>query len=296
MTTQTDAARAVAYALNDLIVCDATGGASGTVILSQLINSTAGVSTGRYDGEWIYGVTGALSGVQRQIVAGSYVPSTGQVGVTPGWSAPANGTQYDKTALFPRNTGILANDTSYRTLMNGGAARRLNIRREITVAITTSTRISLATWADWISPERVLSVMEPSPLGRLMSADWREWRVIDGQAPVLELKRPFPSATGNLTLQVVSPLYTWIKASGGAWAESTVGVVAEGDEFLIPLNHIRDATLVEAYRNLMHRSPSRPNGNWAGLFQAQQADCRARLADYEYGAPPPPAAQAGAAA
>ena len=163
--------------------------------------------------------------------------------------------------------------------------------REIAVPITTARRISLTTWAAWITPERVISIREPSPTGAtLTDAGWRKPRIIDtGASAVLELRTPFAAATGNLTLEVISPAYTFVNG-----AESTAGFVAETDTVLPPLDEIMRATLVEAYENLMSRAPTRPAGDYRALWEKQLTDCRQTIRYYDFDRPQQPTSEAAA--
>lgn len=290
MPTQTQSRRAVALALNDLLQVYASGGSGTTATIPLLTDGTAGISANRFDDRWVYAASGNMVGQVRSVQKGGYAAGTGVLTITPGWSAPDPNSQIDITSLFPAAPSLFRTQTDYRSLLNA-ALRRLNVVREIAVPITTARRISLTTWAAWITPERVLGIREPSPTGAtLTDAGWRKPRVIDtGASAVLELRTPFAAATGNLTLEVISPAYTFVNG-----AESTAGFVAETDTVLPPLDEIMRATLVEAYENLMSRAPTRPAGDYRALWEKQLTDCRQTIRYYDFDRPQQPTSEAAA--
>lgn len=283
--------RATARALDDLVgpftTLAGSPGVFDVVGAQGLVNTTTGAAGSRYNGRYLYYLaqtaTPGTATSQRVVRKDSYVPAAGTVGVdfTFGF-VPVVNDILEMTALFPSIDAPFVAHTSYLELIRA-ASRRLNVRREITVPITTSQRLSLATWDDWITPERVLEVWEPSPLGRLMPAK-RGWHVVEGSSPSLHLDAPFLAATGSLTIEVVSPAYSWVAISG-VWQESTVGVTNESDELLVTTDELMQATLVEAYRDLAAQDRPRDHGSDAEDFEKQQAWCMANIADYDFGRP-----------
>ncbi len=285
MPTLTDYIAAAGSALNDYARYQVGTSTTTTTQISFLSTSDASVSANKYDDTWLYVASGSGLGQMTKIKKGSYVPATGQVGFSLAIASLVSGNFVDLTSLFPIVQGPLKSDANYRALINA-ALKRVNVMREITVPITTANRLALNGYP-WLDvPERLLSVSEPSPSGTtVVDASWRRPELIPvGSNSVIELKAPFYAASGNLTLRVIAPGDSYIGISG-VYAESSVGLVSQTDAALPSTDVVTKAFLVEAYRVLMHRSPARPNGNWAELYEAQLKICREEIAFYDFERP-----------
>jgi hypothetical protein len=261
--------QALILALNDGGIFSVTSATSSTVVAGGLINNATNASTGRFNGHWINHIIAATGATQQRIVKpNSYVPSTGTLEPNLAWTTPTAGDVLEITSMFPPIQQSMSLDTDYRTIINR-ALGKLLVPDQITLAITTSDTYALTAYRAWLDrPERLVRVREPSPVtGRApVDMSWRGWRlVLNGELPVLELKVPFASATGSLTLDVMRTAKSWVSTSG-TWAESTTGLTNNGDEALPSVEDALPQMLVEAYQVLMSRSPGRPNGNWSTKY------------------------------
>lgn len=265
--------RAVAQALDDEGTYNVASGASTTVTVAPLVNSTANASTHRYDGRWLYVASGAGSGQQRVVKPGGYTPSTGMLEVTNQFAtAPSAGDIIVLTSLFPvADTLVAGEDASYRGLINRGIAKLL-VPRRLTLTITTGDSYSLSAWPWLDRPTRLLRVLEPAIRSGLQPVD-ASWRgpklVVNGGSNLLTLNSQFDVAGGNLTLETLSPASRWING-----AESAGGLVAATDTAEVTIEEGVAVTLVEAYQALATRSVGAPNGDWEKKWAAQREIAR----------------------
>lgn len=286
-------------ALDDLSVHSALAGATFQTVGSILLaSSAANLSVDRYNGRWLYHIPASgMNQQQRQVVKGSYVASTGFVTVAPGWAAPLENEQLEMTALFPCFTPPFAAETSYARLIRR-SMQRLSYRDRVTVAITTSQTYTLSASFPWLDrEERLLAVLEPGITGGApVDASWRRPRLIrDGGAVSLILDVPFITASGSISLDVLRPGDTLIGVNGGAYAESTVGLVNETDLTPLPVSEIIPVFLEEAYAVLATRANTNPSVNWAQRLKDQRPLARA-VASYDWSQEPggKPATEAAA--
>ena len=288
MPSLVDLVRYCAYSLDDAAVLPVVSATSTTITIGGLANSETDASTARYDNRWLYVMTGSGAGQQRWVKPGSYVPSTGQVTLEVGFNTqPVNNDLVVLTSLFPVAEGLVAGeDIGYRRLLNHALARLL-VEDRIELAITTDDSYPLSGNWPWLNrQERLVGIREPSPVSgrRAVPANWRNPRVVqDGQTVTLELTAPFSVASGNMILDVLRPGNTWIK-TGSTWAETDPngGLVNATDETspTLTFEEINTVFQMLAFEALMHRSPGRPNGNWAARYEQARADAE-RLTRYD---------------
>lgn len=194
-----------------------------------------------WDGAWASVVTGAQAGQARRVVGS--VPSLGALVA----SAPFGGTlavgvevEVGAWPVKRQHDRVGVND-----LINM-AIRHLSYRDEVPLTVTLATEYALTTWVNWLTQERLLDVLIASPVTDYPPIPLRvpAWEYVqNAELPKLRLSAPLTAATGTLTLVVRRPADTWIRASGGSWAETApgVGLSAEGDEAKA---HIPDVVLV----------------------------------------------------
>jgi hypothetical protein len=203
---------------------------------------------------------------------GSYLPASGTVGVAPNWGAPSPNDSIEITSLFPCSTGVLAAETSYRALINA-ALRMLIIPDRYALTIATGGSYALPSW---LREDRLVRVLEPGPTGGIpVDASWRRPRLVaDAQGNALTLDVPFLSASGVLSLDVMRPADTVIWAAGsGGYADSTVGLVNEGDEAKVEAEEVVEVFKMLAFEALMVRGD---DNRWAGRWKDQVPIARAQ--------------------
>lgn len=286
--------RALMTALDDGQVYYVSSAASpSNVSCTMLVNGTANASANRYDGAWVASFDRAVSGYQRRVRTAGYTPSTGTLNIHPDWSLPPQaGDQIWVTNLFPTIGNAqgfdqaVGEDLDYRTMVNR-ALSRLLVPFRFTIAITTSDTYTVGATAPYLDrPERLardqqgrLMIYEPSPVsGRApISSAWRGWElVLSGGSTALQVRTPFSSATGNLSVDVLRPANTLING-----ALSTTGLVNGADTAEASVNDVVTVALVEAYQALAVRAHGRPDGGaWLTLWKAQQTKA-AGLAYYD---------------
>ena len=276
--------RACIRALDDggsFIVTSAT---ASSVVLYQFTNATTGASTERHNADWLYVATGNGASRQYHVRTSGYVPSTGTVTIAPPFVVqPVATDQVELTKLFPCISNAPTSDQSpsmgadYRTLINRALAR-LYVPRALGLTITTADTYTTGVTYPWLDRmERLarddqgrISIREPSPVaGRApVSSAWRNWELVEsGTGTVLQTRTPFASATGTLSVDVLSPADTFISG-----AESAVGLLSDTDTALAPVEDVVAVFLQEAYLVLMRRQTGRPDGGqWAKLYADQQA-------------------------
>lgn len=264
---------ATGYRLDDLELLTAASGTATTAVVSALVSSTSAAPTTAHNGAHIYDRTTFL---QRRVKANGFVPSTATLTLEPTGTAISAGNVLERTRLFPSAAGGPSHDTPYNTFIARGTSRLL-VPAKITIPITASHSYSLATWSRWLKyPERLIRVSEPDALGyEPRDAAWRGWRlVLDAQSPRLVFNRPFESASGSITLDVLRPANSWVLTSG-TWAESSTGMVLDLEEIEVELNAAVAATLVEVCEALLARQQGAPVGRWKEIHDAALVDLRA---------------------
>lgn len=261
------AKRAAARSLDDLAVYPVASATGSTVVSTRLVNGTASASTKLFDGRWAFVEKDDTTPQQRRVRPNGYAPSTGTLTIYPDWTAnPTSADELEVTSLFPVIADVDA-FTDYRTLINR-ALGLLLISDELAPSITTSDEYTLsATWLDREGrfgrcPHGRLDVREPNPanLSRTpVDACWRNWRFMrDGDIARLRVGVPFGTATGSITLGLLRPADTWIKPSGGAYADSAVGLVLDGDEAQVDLDEVLPIALMLAHEATSARQPGMP--------------------------------------
>jgi hypothetical protein len=272
LATELQYRQAMGRALDDLNAYAVSAGSSTTVASAFLVNNTTNASTTRYNGRWCYISSGTAIGQLRRVRSNGYAPSTGTLTTTPDWGvSPAASDTLELTSLFPAIPSTLGEDTDYRSILNRALAL-LMIADRIAPSITTGT-VSLATWPWLDRDERLVRILEPSPVsGRApVDSSWRGWRlVLDGEAAFLEPRIPFASASGALTLEVLRPANTWIR-TGGTWTETSPasGLAGDTTEAVPSIDEVRTVGLMVAYEALMNRTTGQPNGDWAKRWATQ---------------------------
>lgn len=262
--------QAVARALDDIETYVVSSASSSQIATGQIINTSTGVSANRYDRRWIYVNSGAAAGQQRQVVEGSYVASTGALGVTPTWTVtPSNGQTFELTGLFSSTPSTLGAHADYRSLIDRTLDLILSPDRLTKQTSPGLTTISLADQAAWLDREDlIVSYQEPAPVAGYppVSAAWRGYRfVMDGPSPYLEVRAPF-STNDDLFVNVWRPASSLVNG-----AESTVGLQADTDTAAVRVSDVVLVGLMLAYEELANRNASRPTGGWAAKHASQLA-------------------------
>lgn len=270
--------RACQDALDDRLLCTVYASATFTVSLAQIASTASNLSASRYNGRWICHITSTGTGVQQRTVQkDSYVPSTGLLGIQPGWGAPPVNDQVEMTSLFPCETGGFVGETTYRNLINA-ALRMLVIPDRYALTISTSGSYSLPSW---LREDRLVGVLEPSPIsgGIPVDASWRRPRMVaDAQGNVLTLDVPLLTASGSLHLDVLRPADSVIAPQAtGVYTDSTVGLVNEGDQAKVETEEVVAVFLSKAYQALMNRGD---NATWRPKWETQLGVARG-MAHYD---------------
>lgn len=259
--------RALGYALDDLGVYAVAVATSSTITATALVNATPNASGTLYNGAWVHAPDSLRQ--TRRVRTNGYTASAGEFAIFPNWTvAPAPGAAFEVNRLFPAlaTTGVAAEDTDYLTIVNRGL-RRLAVPDRVTIAITTAEAYPLVSWPWLDRPERLLGIWEPAATGsNLVPADWRGPRLsMVAGVPRLELRAPFSTASGLLTLEVLRPVHTLVNG-----VESTSGLANDTDYVPIDVEDALPALLLEAYGVLMHRAPGRSDGaGWEAKYEQQ---------------------------
>lgn len=268
MATFTAYWQALAQAFDDLILASSSAATSSTVTLPLLGNAHASASADRYNGRFLYVVSGPGAGAQRTVRTGGYAPGTGIFTFDPTTTAPTSSV-IALTGLFPVLPSSFESKTDYRSIINR-ALGMLVVPDRLNVTVTAGVDSYATTAHPWLDrPERIRGWREVGILtGKHPRAcDWRGLRLsLDGIAPVIEIDVPW---NGTLFVDVLRPANTLI--SGGA---STVGLVNESDTASPDVESVVRVAKPLALEVLMHRSPGYPSGNWAEMYPAAVRDAR----------------------
>ena len=130
---------------------------------------------------------------------------------------------------------------------------------------------SLARWP-WLDDEqRIVGLLDPSAdADTPAERSFGRWKLVrDADRYSLELPWAY-TAGQTYRLVVRRPLHTRIKRRG-AWAESTVGLVDDADEFAWRLNDVKVVALHYAYKALSLHGAESTRTMWE-LKAARQAD------------------------
>ena len=281
-----------AYALDDLKPYTVGSGTGTTVVSNGLGNLTANASTSTYDGAWAY-----CNNQQMRVRTGGYIPGTGSLTITPGWTVvPTTGQTLYVTRRFPIGPSATpGEDTPYQWFVQE-SLKHLVDRDVITLAITSADAYSLATYQFWLDrQERLIGIREPAPISgrRAVDASWRRPRIErEGTTVYLKLDAPFASGvSGNLTLDVLRPAFTLVSGS-----ESTTGPTADAQTVEANPDDVQTGVLAFIYFALANRQQSSPDGaNWAAMYAAQKAEFEGLAAFDRTRSLPPAPAQAEAA-
>lgn len=293
MATRREYRHAIQEALNDQSTYLVTSATSSTLTDISLADSTPNASVNRYDGAWVYVATGALAGTQRRVRTGGFAPASGVLTLELTWAGPAGGDEFEITRLFPVHREVPGEETGYHQFI-ARALALLAVPDRITAAITTSDTYALTTWPWLDRPERLVRVLEPSPVaGRApVDASWRNPRLVaDGPAPFLQVDVPFATATGNLTLEVLRPGDSLISG-----VESTTGLTTDASTAIPSVEDVRTVALMEVARVMLARTAGRPDGaNWERRYDdAREQAERLAYFDRTRMVPPAPSGQEAA--
>lgn len=265
MPSLTTLTQALLDALDDRETVTLSGGSTTTAISAAWINSATGVTSGRYEGRWLYNQT-----KDAQSKVSSYDKTTGTQTVMTAMTANANTDIATLSNLFPC-IHALGSDTDARTIANR-ALGRMMLKVESEQAITTADTYAMTSFPSLDRPERVVEVREPSPVaGRApIFSKWRGWTLVqDPPAASLRTLTPFATTSGspNLTLERIVPASCWI-AVPTTFAESAVGLVNQTDLAYPSVEEWLPFALEEALVVLIARTPGRPNAEWERMLAA----------------------------
>lgn len=262
--------QALAKSFDDLEPCGtSSAGTTSTVTMPLLVNGHANASANRYDGKFLYVVSGPGAGAQRTVRTGGLNPGTGVLTFDPTTTAPT-ASVIALTSLFPVQPLPSEQRTDYYSLVNR-ALGMIAMPDRISFSVTSSTDTYATTSYPWLDRQERLSSEAPggdpfleNPIisgRRPRQCGWRGIRlVLDGITPAFEIDAPF---TGTLYVETLRPQDTLIDGS-----DSTTGLTAESQTAKPSVEDVVKIGRMLGIEVLMARSPGFPDGNWAAQYPA----------------------------
>ncbi len=262
----------LAYVLDDVKPYTVQSSTATTVRAVGLGNLTTSASTDTYNGAWSY-----VSNQQRRVRTGGYIPSLSDLTINAAWTSnPIAAEILYLTRLFPIGPGgAPGEDTPYKTFVVD-ALKSLAYRDIVTLAMTSGDAYALSAYPWLDRPERLIGIRESAPISGRSAVD-ASWRLANvpiqrfGTTDFLRLNAPFSvGAAGTVALDVMRPAFTLVNG-----IESTEGPTQDADTTEANPEDVRTVALAFAYRALMARQQSSPDGaNWASLYATQNEMAR----------------------
>lgn len=263
---------ALAQSLDDLGQYAVAAVTGTTATLSALVTTASNPSTLGYDTAYLHAAGYAVS---ERVKAGGHNAATGVLTIArSGWNtSPTVGQVLDVTRLFPMTGGVQGEETSYYDLVRR-ALRHLAYEDEISLTTVADSRdYSLGTWAAWITPERVLALLDAkrdANAPEMASSRRFEVRMRVGTHRLIFLDRGFSSGGYTFKLRVLRP--AWSLVSG---VELATGPVEDTQTVNVSLADVTTVGLWCAYETLAARTGvQRPAGDWQQKAKDQLAACR----------------------
>lgn len=254
------------------IVTSSTPGAANLVVVASMVDSEA--KPDKYGGSYLYNIAdtapNSLLGQQGRVTKGGFAGGSGTFTVAAGFTAnPHDGATWLLLGTIP----VLDQDglIGLRTCVNR-ALRKLWIIDKIDIAATSGTVVYdlAAYW--WMSKDRVKRLLDPDPGGSGHQVPSSQgWQVVqDGDVWVLELGSGYPTGQ-TFSLLVERPLNSRLYL-GGVWADQaspTAGLVLGSDACLGQFEHVKQATLYEAMKQLAIQAGGARKDFWRQRAQEQ---------------------------
>ncbi len=223
------------------------------------------------DGVWSLITSSAAGtppiGTVRRIKMGGLAPATGTITHSRAYaSTTSNGQTFELFGVLPPTDqlgrrGIL-------TCMNL-ALRECWMEDYLSiVGVSNQYQYPLATAYPWLQQEDQIIDVWVRRSGANRDQLVSEWRLInDAETPQLEFKTPF-TTSDTIKPYVHRPLDTWI-ATPTVWAESTTGLVNEGDQALLSLNAMRVVGLYHCFTALATVGDESERAGWQAKADKQ---------------------------
>lgn len=245
--------------------------ANATDLICSTLADADGHTTS-YAGWYALLTSGALAGSERPVAKAGFVAATGTLTAARTFGGlAASGVSFELSNRLPATAIDGARGVNFAV---NWAVQRLWFKDRISFTPVANQKFySLLPWAHWLTRElrigriyraAVDTYSNPEPVAGGC------WLRYDGELPMLELDVAFASTDTIFYLEVIRPGHSWIK-SGGAWSESTVGLVANADEALCDPNLVTQLALVECYRQLANASVGNDRTTWLAERQVQAA-------------------------
>lgn len=230
---------------------------------------------------WLFAPSVSAPKVKRVTLTG-LDPTTGALTLEGSLgSAPAQSSVIEISPLLPPVHASLGESfsMSLQECLNRGASHLLIKDDALSLSLVNLQRsyglVSSWPWLDRAS--RLEDVRQLDVLGTSYVSTHRRWEVREGaEGASLFFPAPYRFSSGSYTNRLVAwrPGDTKIKV-GGAWGESTVGLVNETDETAVPLPALICAAKVFAYQALRERGSSADRAIYDELYERQLRLCRA---------------------
>lgn len=253
----------------------ASADATRELICGALVDSD-GRST-QFGGRYAYLASGALLGEERRVGSTGYTASSGTLLVSRAYSGtPASGVTVELASALPATD---FDDVEGVNSAINWALRRTWFRDRLSFTPVADQKFySLLPYLHWLRDDfRLGHIYDDATdaLGNPTIHRGGSWLRDDGELPMLEIAVPFPATATIFFQDVLRPGHTWIK-QGGAWSESTTGLVSDSDEALVDPNLIVEMALVHCYGQLSKLAEPGERGQFEDR-QKQQALKAAKL-------------------
>lgn len=248
------------------------------IISSALIDSSVGAD--RYKDAFVYGLgTGSstvLAGQQRVIRQGGFDKATGTLSVTRDFaSAPASGHDWALLERYP----VIRQDKQpgLRDFINH-ALREIAVTDFITIStVADQVNYSLPTTTNWWIADagRIVDIwtVPADAKEKARNEDNIERIHIDGETPILVLRRAYGATPASFQLEVRRPANSRLKQSG-TWTDQAspiAGLAADADEAMPSITDVVTVALCHAYRNILEQpSLAERRGYWETKLRDQQ--------------------------
>jgi len=251
--------------------------ATRELICSTLADLDSRVSAERYDGFSAYITDGALLGQQRRVVRSGYTASSGTLLLHRAFATtPATAVEFELHGTLPAIA--LDNVDGLREAINKALAACWSLDRLTFTGIADRNFYSLTAYPWLRRRDQLGAIYGPASTTTTSPPLWPGggWLRLDGDTPRLEIRQTF-AADETFYVDVLRPANSYIKA-GGAWGESTVGLVDDADEALTDQNLVVEIALGYCYETLAVSGDQQDREKWRQMEAAQKTKA-ARLRD-----------------